>query len=350
MYIYSPHLMALDSCKPAQAKPRHGESPDHHFPLQVELWAKELHSHPDNYFTNYVLEGLTNGFLIGFNRRHPLCSSVRNLSTKNPDVITSYLEREVQLGRMSRHIACPQDIHSSPIGAIPKKHKPGKWRLSMDLSSPVGSSVNDGISSEWSSISYVSIDFLLSLVLEAGKGSTLVKADIKEAYRMLPIHPEDQGLLGIKWEGEFYTDKALPFGLRSAPKIFTAVADALQWILANKGIKNLLHYLDDFIFVSKSKEDAMANKQILLHTFSELGVPLEPSKLEGPATCLSFLGIEVDSETLQLRLPSEKLHRLKEQLAEAISKKCLPKRKLQSLTGLLQHATKVIRPGRPFLY
>ena len=61
---------------------------------------------------------------------------------------------------MSRHIARPQGI--SPIGAIPKKHKPGKWRLIMDLSSPAGSSINDGISSEWSSISYVSIDFLLS--------------------------------------------------------------------------------------------------------------------------------------------------------------------------------------------
>ena len=98
----------------------------------------------------------------------------------------------------------------------------------MDLSSPAGSSINDGISSEWSSLSYVSIDYLLSLGLEAGKGSTLVKADIKEADRMLPIHPEDQGLLGIQWEGGFYTDKALPIGLRSAPKIFTAVADALQ--------------------------------------------------------------------------------------------------------------------------
>ena len=130
-------------------------------------------------------------------------------------------------GWMSRHIARPQGIHLSPIGAIPKKHKPGKWRLIMDLSSPAGSSVNDDISSEWSSICYVSIDFLLSLVVEAGKGSTLVKADIKEAYRMLPIHPEDQGLLGIQWEGKFYTDKALPFGLRLAPKIFTAVADTL---------------------------------------------------------------------------------------------------------------------------
>ena len=249
---------------------------------------------------------------------------------------------------MSRHTVRPQGIHLSPIGAIPKKHKPGKWRLIMDLSSPAGSSINDGISSEWSSIPYVSIDFLLFLVLEAGKGPTLVKADIKEAYRVLPIHPEDQGLLGIQWEGEFYTDKALPFGLRSPPKIFTAVADALQWILSNKGIKiysTTLMIL--YLYLSLRRMPWPISK---FYTFSKLGVPLEPSKLEGPATCLSFLGIEVDSETLQLRLPSEKFHRLKEQLAEAVSKKCLPKRKLQSLTGLLQHATKVIHPGRPFLY
>ena len=127
MYIYSPHLMTLDSCKPVQDKPWHGESPDHHFPFQIEFWTKELHSHPDQYFTNYVLEGITNGFCIGFNRRHWLCSSIKNLSTKNPGLITSYLEREIQLGRMYRHIACPPGIHLSPIGAIPKKHKPGKW-------------------------------------------------------------------------------------------------------------------------------------------------------------------------------------------------------------------------------
>lgn len=167
---------------------------------------------------------------------------------------------------------------------------------------------------------------------------------------MLPIHPDDQNLLGIQWDGEFYTDRAFPFGLRSAPKIFSAVADALQWILTNKGIWNLLHYLDDFIFVSKSEEVAFANKHILLDTFTHLGVLLEPSKLEGPATCLTFLGIKVDSRTLQLRLSSEKLHRLKEQLATAVSKRWLSQHKLQSLTGLLQHATKVAHPGRPFLH
>ena len=66
--------------------------------------------------------------------------------------------------------------------------------------------------------------------------------------------------------------------------------------------------------------------------------------------CLTFLGIEVDTRTLQFRLPSDKHLRLKEELAAAVSKRCLSKRTLQSLTGLLQHTTKVVRPGRPFLH
>ena len=60
-----------------------------------------------------------------------------------------------------------------------------------------------------------------------GRGCLLVKADIKEAYRMVPVHPEDQYLLGVQWKGIVYIDQVLPFGLRSAPKIFSAIADAI---------------------------------------------------------------------------------------------------------------------------
>ena len=67
----------------------------------------------------------------------------------------------------------------------------------MDLSSPAGTSIIDGVSAEWSFVSYVSIGHLSSLIISTGKGALLVKADIKEAYRMLSIHPEDQALLGV---------------------------------------------------------------------------------------------------------------------------------------------------------
>ena len=141
----------------------------------------------------------------------------------------------------------------------------------------------------------------------------------------------------------------LPFGLRSAPKIFSAVADGLQWILTQRGITNLLHYLDDFVFVAASVDQAVSHKSILVSSFQQLGVPLETSKLEGPTTCLTFLGIQVDTEALLLCLPEEKLSRLKQELSRCSLRKTITKRELQSLTGLLQFATKVIRPGRPFL-
>ena len=132
------------------------------------------------------------------------------------------------------------------------------------------------------------------------------------------------------------------------PRIFSAVTNALQWILAQKGLK-VLHYLDDFIIVSGSYKEAAKQMQLLIDTFKLLGIPLETSKLEGPATCLTFLDIEFDTVNLQIRLPPEKLSNLQAELAKAVSCKCITKKSLQSLTGLLQHATKVIRPGRAFL-
>ena len=134
----------------------------------------------------------------------------------------------------------------------------------------------------------------------------MVKADIQEAYRMVPVHAEDQHLLGVHWDGTVYIDRVLPFGLQSVPKLFSAVADALQWILHKKGIEKGLHYLDDFILVAGSRHRAVHQKEITLKSFEELKVPIEQSKLEGPSTCLSFLGIEIDTESMQLCLPSSK--------------------------------------------
>ena len=65
------------------------------------------------------------------------------------------------------------------------------------------------------------------MILSLGRKTLLVKADIKEAYRMVPIHPQDQQLLGVQWRGEIFIDRMLPFGLHSALKIFSVVADAL---------------------------------------------------------------------------------------------------------------------------
>ena len=79
-----------------------------------------------------------------------------------------------------------------------EKHKPNKWRLIVDLSSPNGASVNDGIDKETCSLSYTSVDAVVEKILELGRGSLLAKLDIKQAYRMIPVHPQDTLLLGME--------------------------------------------------------------------------------------------------------------------------------------------------------
>ena len=184
----------------------------------------------------------------------------------------------------------------------------------------------------------------------AGSGALLAKIDIKSAYRIVGVHPEDRWLLGMLWDGGLYVDAALPFGLRSVPKIFMALADALEWIVRQTGVEVLLHYLDDFLLVGgPASEQCRVNLRKLLDVFARLSIPVAMEKLEGPTTLLSFLGIELDTRLMVLRLPQEKLVELRVLLSGWRAKKYCLTRDLQSLVGKLQHACKVVRPGRTFL-
>ena len=117
----------------------------------------------------------------------------------------------------------------SPFGAIPKGHTPGKWRLIVDLSNSQGSSVNNGIPKEICSLKYITCDEVADKVGTMGIGTMMAKVDLKSAYRMVPVYPEDRKLLGMRWKDHVYIDTCLPFGLQSAPRIFTEVADMLEW-------------------------------------------------------------------------------------------------------------------------
>jgi len=210
-------------------------------------------------------------------------------------------------------------------------------------------SVNDGIDPTLCSLSYVSVDTVSAIVSALGTGSLLAKIDIEAAYRLVPVHPDDRPLLGLRWNGEVYCDAMLPFGLRSAAKIFNALADALEWTIRQKGATHIAHYLDDFVIVGAPDSSQCADSlNVVTSTCRELGVPLSTAKCEGPTTRLTFLGIELDTMAGTLRLPSDKLSRVQAVLQAWGDKKTCLRRELESLVGLLHHACKVVRPGRAF--
>lgn len=120
--------------------------------------------------------------------------------------------------------------------------------------------------------------------------------------------------------------------------------------MMQSGIQILLHYLDDFFFCGPQSTEvcnlAISKAVPLSH---RLGLPVAPTKVEGPATTLCLLGIEIDSVNQELRLPQEKLLRFRSLLHEWSSKRVASKHQLQCLLGHLSHAARVVKPGRSFL-
>jgi len=106
-------------------------------------------------------------------------------------------------------------------------------------------SINYFISKEPYSLQYITIDNAIKGILRFGQGSYLAKTDIDSAFRLIPLSPSDYELFGMYWQGSFYYDKVLPFGLRSAPYLFNQLSEAIEWILLNKcAISFVCHILD----------------------------------------------------------------------------------------------------------
>lgn len=273
-------------------------------PLVVDHWEEMLSHHPDRNFVEYLLSGIKEGFRIGFNRsdaaKRSLSSAKKNMySTQDhPQVVRDYLRDELTRGAVLGPFAPEEvpEVHINRFGVIPKSHQPGKWRLIVDLSHPDGKSVNDSISSELCSLRYTRVDEVVRQLLQLGPGALMAKLDVKSAYRIVPVHPQDRSLLGMKWEDRVFVDRALPFGLRSAPKIFNALADALEQIVKDLGVQQLWHYLDDYITCgAPDSDECQFNLQMLVDVCRHLGFPLAEEKLEGPTTSLVFLGILIDT-------------------------------------------------------
>ena len=66
------------------------------------------------------------------------------------------------------------------------------------------------------------------------------------------------------WKGDIYIDTVLSFGLRSAPKVFNAVADALEWVVRSSGVQEIFYYLDDFLVVGAPGSSQCADDLVTL--------------------------------------------------------------------------------------
>ncbi|TFY57507.1 hypothetical protein EVJ58_g6982 [Rhodofomes roseus] len=245
------------------------------------------------------------------------------------------------------------DFRCSPLGTVTRKRKPGKFRVINHLSWPDGTSVNDGIADHEAYIAYESFDKAVSELARLGPGTLLAKLDLKDAFRHIPVRPQDWHLLGCQWRGSFYYYITLVFGLKTAPYIFNMFAEALHWIIQRHIPASLKHYLDDFMPMFRPGTTVpYANSAVdwVMALGDSLGLRFQHNKTVRPCTSLEFLGLELDSVAMEARLPHDKLSYLRDDLLPHWSAKhrCTL-HELQELIGFLQFTTQVIPHSRAFI-
>ena len=152
------------------------------------------------------------------------------------------------------------------------------------------------------------------MVQDLGHGCLLGKSDIKSAFRLLRVAPLDSDQLGFCFDGKYYFDKAMPFGCSIACKTWELFATFLEFCVAKArpaDIGKLLHYLDDFLFGGKKGTNHCGCiMSIFKNKMAILGVPVASDKTEGPKTKICFLGLELDSEDMVVRIPVSKLEEI----------------------------------------
>jgi hypothetical protein len=332
-------------------------------PLKVEGWRALLLDHPDRNFVNTLLGIITYGARVGYegprHGRNPVVYDNLSTAALEPTLLRTDLEKQLEANRLKTYESLhslPNGYIASPLGLTDKSD--GSKRRIHHLSFPSkypAESVNGNIPEEYGTLRYSTMDDVVAILSRPpyGVGSILVKRDLEDAFRHIPVSPWDWPLLGFHWDSTYYADCFLPFGLRTAPYIFNLFAEAFHWILGRAlapFLTEVVHYLDDFLFISPPTTDWTILDAIISTTADTLGLSIKEKK-NRQGTVVDFCGLEVDTMLYVVRLPGEKkdkaLSLLKPYIASESSSISLGE--LQSLTGFLAFASYVVPLGRTFI-
>jgi len=158
------------------------------------------------------------------------------------------IEKRVSTSPILRLTTLPAKYIASRLGLAPTQD--GTWRTIHHLSLASGLSVNNYIPQACETVTYTRFDDAVAAVQASGPTSVLINQDLADAFRHIPVHPDNWWLLGFGWLGSGWCDQFLPFGCRTWPAISDLFPSALEWIpQTQQGWDHTLSYLDDFLTI-----------------------------------------------------------------------------------------------------
>ena len=314
--------------------------------LKVEVWQELL----KDYWDQQLLQLLRFGFPLDFNRNLQLHYEGGNHSSaiQYSKDVDAYIQEETSYGAILGPFKENPitNAHTSPFMTRNMRR-----RVIIDLSWPLGASVNAGIDKDTYlgslfALTFPTVDVITSELKRLGRGALLYKIDVSRAFRHVRIDPGDYDLLGLHW-CDAYVDTCLPFGTRHGSQIFQRLSDAVHHIMRQKGFC-VIDYIDDYVGVSVP-DIAHASFASLFKLMNDLGLTISDSKLVPPSTQAVCLGVLINTENGTVSIPPEKLRQINDTVKLWMQKVTCTKRQLQSLLGLLLYVHKCVKPARAFL-
>ena len=325
--------------------------------------------------TQFLVEGFTNGFDIGYRGPTNRRDTSRNLPFQegvgNKTELYKKIMKEVKLGRYAgpfQQIPFRNYIQS-PVGLVPKAGNQTRliFHLSHNFKETCGPSVNACTPREWCKVHYKDIDYAVETsyiwrnlnAINCEGNQVLIyysKTDLKSAFRILPLMPSCICWLVIKAinpatnQLEYFADKNLPFGSSISCCLFQKFSDALRHIVEFQSGRQqaVTNYLDDFLFVAPTTASCNGLVRQFLNICDDIGVPVATEKTEEATEIITFLGLLLNGRKFLITVPEAKRLKAFNWLQKIKCSKKATIHELEKLTGLLNFLSKAIVPGRTF--
>ena len=165
------------------------------------------------------------------------CKTNHKGASNYPKQLHKYISKESRYGAVMgpyKKIPFKDKVGISPLSTRPKRDSQDR-RVILDLSFPLGDSVNDGIPKDTymgfaANLSFPKMDQFAVRIFQLGIGCFMFKIDLSRYFRQIPLDPGDYSLIGYVINGDIYFDKVLPMGMRSAPYIAQRITNAIASI------------------------------------------------------------------------------------------------------------------------
>ena len=167
------------------------------------------------------------------------------------------------------------------------------------------------------------------------QGVSMASIDLKDAYYSIPVRVEDRKYLKFSWNHKLYRFTVLPNGLACVPRFFTKLLSPVFASARKEGVE-CVPFIDDTFIVAPNVQDCVRSVKTLATLLDNLGFVIHPVKsVLRPTKQLKFLGFCIDSESMTVTLPEEKVKKFQDFAWNLLSKEQPTIRDCAVVVGLM---------------